>query len=127
MLAPANGVTWREFFFALKERFIKDKLMDVAGSVTFFGVLALFPFLLFLVTLAGLVLDEDVWSRFSQRLSYRSGDLSPDALATLAESDYIVLAPGNLFTSTVPNLLVRGIPESLQRSIEALVPLPALA
>ena len=32
------------------------------------------------------------------------------ALATLAESDYIVLAPGNLFTSTVPNLLVRGIP-----------------
>ena len=52
MLAPANGVTWKQFFLALKERFIKDKLMDVAGSVTFFGVLALFPFLLFLVTLA---------------------------------------------------------------------------
>jgi len=55
MLAPADGVTWKQFFLALKERFVKDKLMDVAGSVTFFGVLALFPFLLFLVTLAGLL------------------------------------------------------------------------
>jgi len=53
MLAPANGVTWKQFFLALKERFIKDKLMDVAGSVTFFGVLALFPFLLFLVDAGG--------------------------------------------------------------------------
>jgi uncharacterized cofD-like protein len=41
---------------------------------------------------------------------------NPEALAALAESDYVVLAPGNLFTSTVPNLLVRGIPEALQRS-----------
>ena len=56
MLAPARGVTWKEFFLALKDRFLKDRLMDVAGSVTFFGILALFPFLLFLVTLGGLVL-----------------------------------------------------------------------
>ena len=32
MLAPANGVTWKEFFLALKERFSKDKLMDVADA-----------------------------------------------------------------------------------------------
>ena len=31
MPAPANGVTWKQFFLVLKERFIKDKLMDVAG------------------------------------------------------------------------------------------------
>src|SRR3954469_25008452 len=37
MVVPANGVTWKEFFLALKQRFIKDKLMDVAGSVSFFG------------------------------------------------------------------------------------------
>src|SRR3989441_10192308 len=64
MLMPANGVTWKEFFLALKERFIKDKLMDVAGSVTFFGVLALFPFLLFLVTLAGLGLQPQQVDQF---------------------------------------------------------------
>src|SRR3954467_4646773 len=64
MLAPARGVTWKEFFLALKERFIKDKLMDVAGSVTFFGILALFPFLIFLVTLGGLVLSPDQGGEF---------------------------------------------------------------
>ena len=68
MLAPARGVTWKEFFLALKERFLKDKLMDVAGSVTFFGLLALFPFLLFLVTLAGLVLRPEQVEAFIQQI-----------------------------------------------------------
>src|SRR5438128_11152508 len=68
MLAPAKGVTWKQFFLALKERFIKDKLMDVAGSVTFFGVLALFPFLLFLVTLAGLVLQPQQVEQFIREI-----------------------------------------------------------
>src|SRR3954462_10396654 len=68
MLAPARGVTWKEFFLALKDRFIKDKLMDVAGSVTFFGLLAVFPFLLFLVTLAGLVLRPEQVEEFIVQL-----------------------------------------------------------
>jgi membrane protein len=73
MLAPARGVTWKEFFLALKERFIKDKLMDVAGSVTFFGVLALFPFLIFLVTLGGLVLSPNQVEEFIKQI----GELAP--------------------------------------------------
>src|SRR3989442_14423336 len=73
MLAPANGVTWKQFFLALKERLIKDKLMDVAGSVTFFGVLALFPFLLFLVTLAGLVLQPQQVHQFIREI----GNVAP--------------------------------------------------
>jgi membrane protein len=82
MLTPANGVTWREFFFALKERFIKDKLMDVAGSVTFFGVLALFPFLLFLVTLAGLVLQPQQVEQFIREI----GNVAPaDATRIIAQ------------------------------------------
>jgi membrane protein len=68
MLAPARGVTWKEFFLALKERFLKDKLMDVAGSVTFFGILALFPFLLFLMTLGGLVLRPEQVEAFIHQI-----------------------------------------------------------
>jgi membrane protein len=82
MLAPANGVTWKQFFLALKGRFIKDKLMDVAGSVTFFGVLALFPFLLFLVTLAGLVLQPQQVEQFIRGI----GNVAPaDATRIIAE------------------------------------------
>jgi membrane protein len=82
MLAPARGVTWKEFFVALKQRFIKDKLMDVAGSVTFFGVLALFPFLLFLVTLTGLVLRPAQVEQFIREV----GTVAPaDATRIIAQ------------------------------------------
>src|SRR2546429_8964829 len=82
MLAPTNGVTWKQFFLALKGRFIKDKLMDGAGSVTFFGVLALFPFLLFLVTLAGLVLQPQQVEQFIREI----GNVAPaDATRIIAE------------------------------------------
>jgi uncharacterized cofD-like protein len=39
---------------------------------------------------------------------------NPDALDAIAASDFIVLAPGDLFTSTIPNLLVNGIPAALR-------------
>src|SRR3954463_11618322 len=82
MPAPAPGVTWKEFFLALKDRFVKDKLMDVAGSVTFFGVLALFPFLLFLVTLGGLVLRPQQVEAFIQQI----GTVAPsDASRIIAQ------------------------------------------
>ena len=41
---------------------------------------------------------------------------NPEAVRAIEESDFIVFAPGDLYTSTVPNLLVRGIPEALQRA-----------
>ena len=39
---------------------------------------------------------------------------NPEAVQAIRESDFIILAPGNLYTSTIPNLLVIGIPEALQ-------------
>ena len=39
---------------------------------------------------------------------------NPEAVRAIRESDFIILAPGNLYTSTIPNLLVIGIPEALQ-------------
>ena len=41
---------------------------------------------------------------------------NPEAVQALRESDFIIFAPGNLYTSTIPNLLVNGIPEALQHT-----------
>ncbi len=46
---------------------------------------------------------------------------NPEALAAIASSDFIVLAPGDLYTSSLPNLLVTGVAEAIQRSRARLV------
>jgi uncharacterized cofD-like protein len=46
---------------------------------------------------------------------------NPEALVAMADSDFIVMAPGDLYTSSIPNLLVRGVPEALYRSRAKLV------
>lgn len=38
---------------------------------------------------------------------------NPEALKAIAEADVIVLGPGDLYTSIVPNLLASGIPQAL--------------
>jgi uncharacterized cofD-like protein len=40
----------------------------------------------------------------------------PPALAAIAEADLIIVGPGDLFTSLVPNLLVRGVREAIAAS-----------
>lgn len=40
----------------------------------------------------------------------------PDALESLAEADVIILGPGSLFTSIMPNLLVPGLADAIRRS-----------
>lgn len=44
------------------------------------------------------------------------GRANPKALEAIRSADAIVIAPGNLYASLVPNLLVRGIPEAIRRS-----------
>ena len=41
---------------------------------------------------------------------------NPEALGAIAESDAIVLAPGDLYTSTLPNLLVPGVSEAIRNA-----------
>jgi len=41
---------------------------------------------------------------------------SPKAIDAILESDVVVLGPGDLFTSIVPNLLAKGIPEALAQT-----------
>lgn len=40
----------------------------------------------------------------------------PEALSAIDRADLITLGPGSLYTSLVPNLLVRGVPERIKRS-----------
>jgi uncharacterized cofD-like protein len=45
----------------------------------------------------------------------------PEALAAIEAADLITLGPGSLYTSLIPNLLVRGIPEAIRQSRAAKV------
>ena len=40
----------------------------------------------------------------------------PDTLDAIARADLITLGPGSLYTSVIPNMLVKGIPEAIRRS-----------
>jgi uncharacterized cofD-like protein len=43
-------------------------------------------------------------------------EVNPDAVNAILKADLIVLGPGDLYTSLVPNLLVQGIPEALAKT-----------
>jgi uncharacterized cofD-like protein len=47
------------------------------------------------------------------RLAPASCEPLPETLEAIADADLITLGPGSLFTSVIPNLLVRGIPEAI--------------
>lgn len=46
---------------------------------------------------------------------------NPEARESILNADMVVLAPGNLYTSTIPNLLVEGIGEAIQKTHAPLV------
>jgi uncharacterized cofD-like protein len=41
---------------------------------------------------------------------------TPEAIEAIMEAELIILGPGSLYTSVVPNLLVQGVPDALRRS-----------
>lgn len=43
-------------------------------------------------------------------------EANPDAIAAIKNADYIILGPGDLYTSILPNLLVKGIKEAIRAS-----------
>lgn len=49
-----------------------------------------------------------------------------EAKKAILEADYVIFSPGDLFTSLIPNLLVKGTPEALQKSKAKLVFMPNL-
>jgi len=53
-----------------------------------------------------------------RRVSLRPADALPlpEVLAALAEADLILIGPGSLYTSVIPNLLVRGVADAVRAS-----------
>lgn len=45
-----------------------------------------------------------------------AADASPSAIRAILLADAVILGPGDLYTSILPNLLVRGIPEALAQT-----------
>ncbi len=50
------------------------------------------------------------------RLAPGDCDPLPETLAAIERADLITLGPGSLYTSVIPNILVGGIPEAIERS-----------
>jgi membrane protein len=57
MTLPGRDVPFRAFARALYDHLLRDNLSDYAASIAYSAVLAIFPFLLFVVALASLVVD----------------------------------------------------------------------
>lgn len=57
MQLPGRDVPWKELVSRLRGELRRDQLGVVAGSVSFAALLSLFPFLIFLVALAGTLTD----------------------------------------------------------------------
>ncbi len=45
-----------------------------------------------------------------------NGPANPKAITAIQSADVIIFGPGDLFTSTIPNLLVKGVAEALNKS-----------
>ncbi|HSE50487.1 MAG TPA: uridine diphosphate-N-acetylglucosamine-binding protein YvcK [Terriglobales bacterium] len=50
------------------------------------------------------------------RMEPRDAQPLRETLAAIADADLITIGPGSLFTSLIPNLLVKGVPEAIARS-----------
>ena len=63
-------------------------------------------------------LDEPVTKKRApiEKLALSKAEANPRALDAIARADAIVLGPGDLYTSTFPNLLVPGIAEVIRTS-----------
>lgn len=56
---PGGAAKWKDVLGRLRQEWIRNKLGSAAAALTFYGILALFPFLLLIVTLASLVIQPE--------------------------------------------------------------------
>ena len=62
----------------------------------------------------------DLRTNFEHRIEYiylsRRAQVYKPVVQAISEADHIVIGPGSLFTSILPNFLVEGLPEALKQS-----------
>jgi membrane protein len=90
MVFPGHGVGWKRFFVELKNEWTHDQVGDVAGALTFFSILAVFPFLIFLVSLASLIIDPALAEQLTAELS----SVAPPEVTTIVGGQLQSLARG---------------------------------
>ncbi|MET0404670.1 MAG: YihY/virulence factor BrkB family protein, partial [Cystobacter sp.] len=91
MVLPGKGMSWKEFLTELKNEYINDNIGNVAGALTFSALLAIFPFLLFLVALAGLIIDPSQ----AQVLIQELGKVAPPDVTEILGQQLQTLVTGN--------------------------------
>lgn len=73
MRLPGKGMGWKEFFKGLKRELSDDGVTDLAATVTYYGILSLFPFILMLVALASVVITPSD----AERIVAQLGQVAP--------------------------------------------------
>lgn len=95
MKLPGKGMSWKQFGMELKKQYKADRIGDVAGSLTFFGVLAMFPFVLFVVSVASVVIDpaqaEQLINQLSKFAPEQVKTIIVDRIRQLATDDSVGL------------------------------------
>jgi membrane protein len=76
---PGGGMSWKEFLKGIKGELSQDGVTDIAAGVTYYGALSLFPFLLFLVALASVVIAPSDAERLVDQLR----TVAPGAVAEI--------------------------------------------
>ncbi|XXT18503.1 YihY/virulence factor BrkB family protein [Sorangium sp. So ce429] len=99
MHLPGKEIPWKDFLNDIKQEWVKDKVDTVAAALAFFGVLAIFPFLLFAVALAALVIDPAESARLISELY----QVAPPAVANILGERLHALTEGQS-----PGLLTVG-------------------
>jgi membrane protein len=66
---PGKGMSWKRFLKDLAGEISADNVTDLAAAVTYYGILALFPFLLFIVALASVIIQPADAERLVEQLA----------------------------------------------------------
>src|SRR4051812_43981054 len=90
MFLPGRDYPWKEFLLDIKREWEADQLDTVAAGLAFFAVLAIFPFLVFAVALAGLVIEPAKASELIHQLY----QIAPKAVADILSDRLVALTTG---------------------------------
>lgn len=99
MVLPGRDVPWKPFLKSVKDEWLNEDISNIAGALTFYGVLAIFPFLLFLVALASVIIDPSM----AQVLVGQLREVAPEAVTQILGERLLALGE-----QTRPGLLTLG-------------------
>ncbi|MBL8601241.1 MAG: YihY/virulence factor BrkB family protein [Myxococcales bacterium] len=94
---PGRDLSWRAFFVQLYEAFRHDRVDDVAATVTYYAVLAMFPFLVFLVAVVSRVVR---WETIEEIVGLVARVMPPQVTTIVSErlTALKVASTGSLLT-----------------------------